>query len=116
CRRREPSTWVTGWAGVSLHGSGICIIKVQRRLLKPLRHALPRTEGAKGRNDSRRLSLALRSAFMSARRGWHTIKRRWQRNGDILACTVSNDATGQRLAREKLGSCLFFAAAENATQ
>src|SRR6266478_5827868 len=34
-----------------------------------------RTEGAKGRNDSRRLILALRIVFMSARRGSHTIER-----------------------------------------
>ena len=33
------------------------------------------TEGAKGRNDSRRLILALRMLFMSARRGSQTIER-----------------------------------------
>src|SRR3981189_3066447 len=72
CRRPEPSTWQT--AGISDLFSvriwNTCIINgTASSSSNQSPTCSSRTEGAKGRNDSRRLIFSLSSAFISALRG-----------------------------------------------
>ena len=65
---RKSVTEAGDWAAVEWTGTGSSTSNHSRA------HSA-RTEGAKGRKDSRRLIFSFRISFMSARRGSHTIER-----------------------------------------